>query len=170
VTGEEIRVEFIRDDDPDFVPAPDDAGPPFTDTHESTELRFDVSECERVLSEVHDEVERIRSRHRRVDSVVVDVARYARLWAIVAKDTHRHARPSKESVESYIGVDVTVVEADDVVEAVAEDPDWVLSNFAFDDGGEEVPKHAEAPDGTCPFCGGGHIGNFCPSKDSGGEE
>lgn len=137
MTEDEIRVEFIRNDDPDWATVSQDTGPPFDDTHESTELRFDVSECERVLSEVHDEVDRIRSRHRRVDSVVVDVARYARLWAIVAKDTHRHARPSKQSVESYIGVDVTVVEADDVVEAVAEDPDWVLSNFAFDDGGEE---------------------------------
>lgn len=133
----EVRVEFIREDDPDWVGMSEDAGPPFGDTHESTELRFDVDECEKALRQVHDEVERIRSQNRRVERVVVDVERYARLWAIVAKDTRPSARPSKESVESYVGVDLTVVEADDVVEAVAEDPDWVLSNFAFDDGGEE---------------------------------
>jgi len=137
----EVRVEFFRSNDPGFVPDAADraTGPPFNWSGESTELRFDVDECERVLREVHDEVERVRSENYRCEEVVVDVERYAHLWAIVAKDTRPSARPSKQSVESYVGVGITVVEADDVVEAVADDTDWVLSNYAFDDedGGEE---------------------------------
>lgn len=37
------------------------------------------------------------------------------------------------------------------------DPPWK----AGDDG---VPEFAEASEGACPFCGGGHIGNYCPNK------
>jgi len=28
-----------------------------------------------------------------------------------------------------------------------------------------IPEFAEAPEGACPFCGGGHIGNYCPKKE-----
>lgn len=131
----EIRIEFNRVEQPDVFEDGDiDLR---KETRETAELRFSVDECEQVRREVLDEAERIQSQNQQCDRVVVDVGRYARLLALVAMHTHRHARPSKESVESHLGVSITVVEADDVVEAVAADSEWVASNFAFDDMGED---------------------------------
>lgn len=120
-----------------WVEDPDDVDFPTADeTYETTSVEFDIRKCEKALRRVHDEVERLRAENYTCDEVVVPKKDYARLFALAAKDTPRGAKPSHESVEALVGVDITVVDRG-TIQAVRDDPRRAVSEWAFDDGGDE---------------------------------
>lgn len=134
-----FRMRFERADLPprSFVDDPDDVGfGTAAETYETTDVTFDVRRCEKTLRRVHDEVERLRSENYTCDEVVVPKKDYARLFAIAAKDAPRDAKPSHEAVEALVGVDITVVDRG-TIQAVRDDHRRAVSEWAFDDGGEE---------------------------------
>jgi len=116
---------------------PDDVDfPTRDDTYETTSKEFDVRRCEKVLRRVHDEVERLRSENITCGEVVVPKKDYARLFALAAKDAPHGAKPSHASVEALVGVDISVIDKGPI-QAVRDDPRRAVSEWAFDDGGEE---------------------------------
>lgn len=106
------------------------------DTPDTKTVEFNMRKCERTLKRVHDEVERQRSKNYTCSKVVVPKDDYARLFALAKKNTDDGEMTSHESVESFVGVSISVVERG-AIHAVRDHPKRAVSEWVFDDGGGE---------------------------------